>query len=309
MGQVEAGWGLEVILWFQSWRTPLLETFYLIFHFLGSQEFFLLFLPLVYWCVDAAIGRRLTALFLLANWSNSWLKDLWHRPRPFTVSPEVNNVVDEYSYGIPSGHAQNATVLWGGAALSAQRRWVTVAVIVFVLLTAISRMGLGVHYPQDVIAGLLIGLVWLGLYAWLEPRLSVWLGKIGLWQQIGLAVTVTAILLSIFPLVLTKATSATMDDAVTSVAAFLGMGIGFALETRYVHFNARGVWWKRAIRYVIGIAGLAILRYGLGALFDSLEPGWVFRLIRYGLIGLWAAWGAPVMFVKMKLARARIGRT
>jgi hypothetical protein len=279
----------------------------LIFHYLGSLEFFLLFLPLVYWCVDAVFGKRLTTLFLLANWSNGWLKDLWHRPRPFMVSSQVHNAVEETSYGIPSGHAQNATVLWGGIALGARRTWVTLAVIAYVLLTAISRMALGVHFPQDVIAGALIGLIWLGLYAWLEPRLSRWLGRIGLWAQIGLVVVLTALLALIHPLLTAGNTPGSVEDSLTVIGALLGMGVGFALEARAVRFNARGVWWKRALRYLVGIVGVLALRFGLGALFESLEPAWAFRLIRYALIGLWAAWGAPLLFVKAKLAARRAG--
>jgi hypothetical protein len=37
-------------------------------------------------------------------------------------------------------------------------------------------------------------------------------------------------------------------------------------------------------------------------LFEGLEPPLVFRLIRYGLIGLWVGFGAPWLFVKMRLA-------
>ena len=50
------------------------------------------------------------------------------------------------------------------------------------------------------------------------------------------------------------------------------------------------------------IAGVMALRYGLGALFDGLEPGMLFRLIRYTVIGLWLGLGAPWVFVKTGLA-------
>jgi membrane-associated phospholipid phosphatase len=305
MGLIETGWGLQVVLWFQSWRNPVVEAISLFFHYAGQEEFFLFMLPFVYWCVDEAFGRRLGVFFMLANWSNGWLKEWWQRPRPYQVSSQVRNVVTETSYGIPSGHAQNATTLWGAVAVRVKRGWVTALVIVYILLTALSRIVLGVHFPQDVIGGLVVGLILVGLYAWLEPKLSGWLNVQGLWAQIGLAVIVTALLLVIHPGLIPPSTPDALAGAVTPAASFLGLGIGFALEVRWVRFDARGVWWKRIIRLVIGLAVALALRFGLGALFEGLEPALLFRLIRYSLIGLWAAFAAPWIFVKTSLADRR----
>ena len=65
MALIESGWGLEVILWFQSWRTPIMETFGLIFHYAGSEDFYILIIPLVYWCLDVGFGQRLAFFFLI----------------------------------------------------------------------------------------------------------------------------------------------------------------------------------------------------------------------------------------------------
>jgi hypothetical protein len=53
---------------------------------------------------------------------------------------------------------------------------------------------------------------------------------------------------------------------------------------------------------VLGIAVLLVLYAGLKAAFAGLEPALLFRLIRYGLIGLWSGLGAPWAFVKLGLA-------
>ncbi|HEC23958.1 MAG TPA: phosphatase PAP2 family protein [Chloroflexi bacterium] len=306
MGQIELGWGLDVILWFQSWRTPLIETLGLFFHFAGSEDFYLILLPLIYWCIDARLGRQLSLFFMIAAWSNAWLKAWWKRPRPFQVSPEVRNVVTETSYGLPSGHAHLSTALWGGIALEVRRRWATLLIALYLLLMALSRMALGVHFPQDVIGGLLIGLASVAVYAWSLPKLGAWLEDRGLWVQIGLVVVVTALMLIIHPGLIPVTSPDGLAGAVTPAGAFLGMGIGFALEVRSVRFDARGRLWKRLLRFLIGMIGVMILRFGLGALFGGLEPALIFRLVRYGLIGLWAGFGAPWVFVKARLADRRI---
>lgn len=302
MGQIELGWGLQLILWFQSWRTPLIESIAVLFHYAGSEDVILVILPMIYWCISESFGRRLTLFFFVNVWLNLWLKAWWHRPRPFQVSGEVHNIVTEATYGIPSGHAQNATVLWGTVALKVRQYWVTVAVVLYVILMGLSRMVAGVHFPQDVIAGTVIGLVLLGLYAWLEQPISAWINKQSLWIQMGIVVGVTAAMLMIHPFLIRPAAVDGLDVAVSSAAAFLGGGLGFALETRFVRFSAGGAWWKRIVRLLLGVALLVGLRFGLKALFEELEPAVLFRLIRYSLIGFLAAFGAPWLFVKSRLA-------
>ncbi len=304
MGAIENGWGLDVILWFQSWRTPLSETFFLIFHYLGLEEFFLAALPLIYWCVNEAWGRRLTIFFMINAWLNALVKEAWGRPRPYQVSGQVNNVVEETSWGIPSGHAQNATVLFGAIALRVRQSWLTWLVVLYVLLMAISRMALGVHFPQDAIGGVLIGVLLLAIFVWAEPRLSVRLAAMSLWAQIGLTLLVAAIMLLIHPFLIPPTSQAGIEPGGTVIGTFVGMGIGFALEVRTSRFDARGAIWKRIVRYAIGLVGILALRFGLGAAFEGLEPDLVFRLIRYALIGFWAAFGAPWLFVKTGLARS-----
>ncbi len=303
MTAIETGWGLDIILWFQAWRTPLMETIGVIFHYLGAEQFYLVALPLIYWCVDEVFGRQLALFFLLVSWSNSWLKALFHRPRPAHVSNAVHPLVEESGYGPPSGHAQDAAALWGVVAYRVRRAWVTVAVIVFVLLVMLFRMVVGVHYLHDVLLGAPLGAVLVGVYAWGEPRASKWLKEQALLAQIGLAILVTAILLGIS--LVTNATPTAIEGAGTSLGAFMGMGIGFALEARYIRFRADGQPWKRVLRFLLGIIGVLALWQGLSIAFEGLEPALMFRLIRYGLVGLWGAFGAPWAFVRIGLAEVK----
>src|SRR5689334_6202023 len=110
MSGIEQGWGLQVVLWLQSIRGPVLTYFALIFNWLGHEDFYLIFVPFIYWSVDALLGKQLFYLLVGSIWSNDMAKSLFKRPRPFQVSPKVHNIVTETSYGLPSGHAQNTTV-------------------------------------------------------------------------------------------------------------------------------------------------------------------------------------------------------
>ena len=316
MSGMELGWGLDLILWIQSWRTPLVETLGLMLAALGSENFYVLVVPVIYWCIDASLGRRLSLFVLLSLWINSALKVTLKRPRPYMVSADVKVPVGavDIGYGLPSGHAQTAVALWGAVAVEVKRNWVTIAVAVYVVLISVSRLLIGVHYVQDVAAGLLIGGVLLILYAWLEKSFGNWFQAQPLALQIGLVIMVAAAMLAIHPGLIPISMPPNMpyplslDDllspSVTPAAVVLGAGIGFILEYRYLHFNASGKAWKRLLRLSLGIVGVLILRLGLGSLFANLEPVWVFRLIRYALIGFWIGYLAPWLFVQLNLARS-----
>jgi hypothetical protein len=98
-----------------------------------------------------------------------------------------------------------------------------------------------------------------------------------------------------------------MEGAGTALGALLGLGIGLALAVRIAPFDAGGAWWKRVLRFVIGGVIVFALRLGLGAVFDGLEPALAWRIVRYTLIGLWAAVGAPWVFLATRLAEREKG--
>lgn len=95
----------------------------------------------------------------LVGWALGTLcKLLVERPRPADAIVEVSN----WSY--PSGHATNValgTVLLIALVTFVHTAWIrwgtTVLVLAGAALTAADRLVLGVHYPSDVLAGLVLG--------------------------------------------------------------------------------------------------------------------------------------------------------
>ena len=86
------------------------------------------------------------------------------------------------------------------------------------------------------------------------------------------------------------------------IAALMGVSAGIVLERRFVGFSSRGLLWKRAIRYLLGVFILFGLWGGLRIVFSTMEPAALLRFIRYTLVGLWGGLGAPWLFVRLKLA-------
>lgn len=103
------------------------------------------------------IGVGLGALALVAG-----LKALFVFPRP----PESVWLANEANYGFPSAHALGTTVVFGLLAYISRigtrtQRYLGAAALVGIV--SLSRVVLGVHYPGDVLGGIVIGLVYLAV--------------------------------------------------------------------------------------------------------------------------------------------------
>ncbi|MBI1975844.1 MAG: phosphatase PAP2 family protein [Candidatus Vogelbacteria bacterium] len=98
----------------------------------------------------AVIGAQITTTVL---------KTLIARPRP------VMAIASELTYSFPSGHATIAVTLFGFLGYIAYRETGRTSYLwlfgIFSFLVGISRIILGVHYPNDVLAGFAIGFVWI----------------------------------------------------------------------------------------------------------------------------------------------------
>ena len=134
------------------------------------------------------------------------------------------------------------------------------------------------------------GVFYLGLAihveAWLVQKRVVW--------QLAAAVLLPGVFILINP--------KDSPYAISACGVLLGFGLGVILERRWIRFSTGAGLLKKFIRYVAGLLVLFGIWMGLRIGFAGLEPAWVFRVVRYALVGLWAGLGAPWLFVHLKLA-------
>ena len=286
-------WGIDVVIWFQQ-LSPAMDIPFKILTSLGDKEFFLLLMPLVYWCVDRQAGARLFMLLLISACLNEGVKLLADQPRPFNYDPRVLKLVHEESGGFPSGHTQSAVVIWGYIAWRFKKPLLWLLAGFLILAIPLSRIYLGAHFPTDLIGGYAIGVIVLFLFLRLDTTVASWFTKKGILYQLGATLGLPVLLILLIP--------SGNDDLLSAAGALVGVASGMVLERRWVRFSARGVWWQQAIRYVLGVVILFAVWFGLRVAFKALEPADLFRIIRYALVGLWGGLGAPWLFVQLKLA-------
>lgn len=291
---------------------------------LGTEEFFFIVLPLLYWSVDTALGLRVGMILATSNMFNYIFKVAFAGPRPYWVSSHVRALWPETSFGVPSGHAQHAMSVWGIIAASRRKVWIWIVCIFLIFMIGFSRMYLGSHFPHDVLLGWLIGAALLWIFNRYWDAAAAWLAGKSTRQQIGIAFLITLVFIaagwtvtafrSDYELPLSMVDNALrgadeVPDPVdangifTASGSFFGLAAGLAWMNSMGGYQASGPVWKRALRYVVGLVGVLIFWMGLGAVFPRGDGLLVYalRFIRYTLVGWWVTGGAPWLFQHFNL--------
>jgi membrane-associated phospholipid phosphatase len=287
-------WNIRLIVAIQQASPAWLDLLMRLITYLGSTYFFLVLLPVVYW-MRPLPGMQLAVLVLASAYVNTLVKTLMAIERPFVISSEVVGKVAASHYAFPSGHAQLAASTWPMLASVIRKRWFTALSIVLILLIGISRVLLGVHYPQDVLAGWALGLTIYLLHEALVEPVDGWVARRGLGTHLALAIGIPLALTLLLP----------MEDTTTATGALLGMGIGFALNAHAGRFAPRG-----GLTGAIGRTALGLLLVGVAYLVPELllgEPAqpWaalLLRMTRYALVSLTGTLVAGWCFVRLELA-------
>ena len=303
-------WGYQVLLEIEAMRNGFYNIIFPIITEIGGNLGYLFILAVVYWSVNKSIGQRLAYTYMFSAVISTWLKAVWGIPRP--DSPAIENALEqagiskrlaplahEVSPAFPSGHAFQAIISWGYMAIKIKKAWFWVLAVIMPLEIGFSRLYLGVHYPQDVIAGWIFGIIYLIIWWLAEPYIRNQLSKLGLGWRYALAVVVPLFLLLIYP----------VHDSSSAMGAIIGLGIGFVLEGQTIHFSVSGSLQQRVWRAFVGFVSILILFLGLKLFFETFDESVgpamsiAWHVIRYAIIGFLAAWGAPWLFVRFGMAK------
>ncbi len=284
-------WGLEFVRAVQSTANPFLTRIMLAVTATGSIYCLGALVALLLWCVDYRFGVQVSLLTVSSGFLNSWLKLVFAQPRPYDIDPSVGMIRD-VPYGMPSGHAQGTALFWGLVATRVAKPVGIALAVVPTLLVGFSRVYLGVHFPTDVLAGWIIGMAIAAAWIAFGGRVACFIEE----QNVRVKVLGAA------------AVGLVMNFLNRSETGLAGLFVGMALGASFLPglggFRAAGGFRHKAARYGVGLAGLAILYFGLKAILPGEGDAnyALFRFLRYGLVGVWATLGAPLLFVKLRIA-------
>ena len=313
---------LQVNLLLQQLPGWIISLFHMITN-LGSEMFFLLFMPFLYWCVSSVIGLRTGAMLVFSTATVNAAKMIFQTPRPYWLDTRVVKYVEETSFGVPSGHSAIAASIWGVLAASIKRKWVTILFIVLIFLIGVSRLVMGAHFLIDVLTGWLLGGLLLWVFLRFEAPVVAWFDRLVLRQQVTVALISSILMILptmtlawllrdwVLPEAWQITAGHTLDPlSVSGTFTVAGTWGGFLtghawLRQRFGQYNTEGTLLKRLIRFPLGIIVLLVIWAGLDHVFpDTVDTlGLVLRYVRYFAVGYWVSAGAPLFFRWIKLAR------
>jgi undecaprenyl-diphosphatase len=176
----------------QDMANPGLDVFFSILIILGTVYVWLVFVPVLWWKGKRNEAADLFFLIMLVLVVTTLLKFLFASPRPEDIR-EVPIPVPAYFgfdlYSFPSNHASRAFAC--ALFLSFRFKKWTVPLFVYAFLIGLAKVYVGAHYPGDIIAGAVVGIIFGILFVWLgkfEPYVAfrnklvervegLWVGK------------------------------------------------------------------------------------------------------------------------------------
>ncbi len=240
---------IQYLLFLQNMRDAMggvLNSFFLQISDLSYGIYIWLLACILFWSVDKKSGRFLFLNIGFARYFMQLLKLTFCVYRPWIRSDQIVPVETASGYSFPSGHSITATANYG-TVMERNRKHKPLFIFMgfMILLTIFSRNYIGVHTPQDVIVGTLLGAVVVvggaKLWGWIDEHPEKdWL------------IPCAGIVLTVLFLIYISVKSYPMDyvdgnllvdpekmkvDGFKDAGRLLGVTLGWFLERYFVRFS------------------------------------------------------------------------
>ncbi|KAJ4332823.1 Long-chain base-1-phosphate phosphatase [Didymella glomerata] len=286
-------------------RSPALDTYFAYTANLGTHTFFMIFLPIQFWCGYTSLGRATVFMLAAGIYWSGFLKDMLCLPRP--LSPPLARISMSGSaaleYGFPSSHSTNAVSVTFYAIYMLRQSdeyspTVNIGLQALFYLYAVSiivgRLYCGMHGFLDVLVGSTLGALITVFQLVFSDWIDSWIFS-GTYKDLIIATLVIFVLVRIHPEPADDCPC--FDDSVAFSGVVVGINIGawhyaqsgFAINDIYpstVPFELSQIGLPKAIvRTLLGVVVIFVWRAtAKPTLFKILPP--LFRLLERGRMNL-----------------------
>ncbi|MHA2346501.1 MAG: phosphatase PAP2 family protein, partial [Candidatus Hodarchaeales archaeon] len=196
--------GETILKFIYGFSNSLFDLFFGVVTTIGNTLPIIVIIVLLYYTVDKSFINHLIYIIIFSAHLNEVFKVFFHNPRPFVYNAEefqvTTNVLGKKTiwgasgFSFPSGHSQTQGTLWGYVFQKKRNKFLLIIGIIFLISIPLSRNYLGVHWPSDIIVGVLLGALLSRMYLLGDSRygekIKKWSDKrkitVGMLLSIGL---------------------------------------------------------------------------------------------------------------------------
>lgn len=284
---------LDFLLKIQELSNTYLDSFFMLVTNLGYELVYTILIAIIFWCISKHHGLRLMVAVIVTSLVNTSIKEYFKIARPI-YSDGIKALYTETApgYSFPSGHTQAATSFWFYSSMMIRKKWFSLMAILVVFLVGISRLYLRVHWPTDIIGGILIGIIVVFMIEFISRKFTKRNYSI-------FTVLACTVLLPVLLVIICQ-----YDETAMKMAAVLAGGLfGYFIELKYIDFDENTSIKNQLMKIIIGIFGVIIIKI----ILKKVLPDLIYSdIIRYLVMGIWITFLAPWMFVKFRLSNKKI---
>lgn len=292
---------LDFLHFLRDISNPFLDTVFELITMLGEETILIGILALFYFIYDKKIGQTIAYTLFTSLLVNHTVKGLVKYERPFHFDPELDSVRVETAtgYSFPSGHTHQAATLYSSIAhnvKSSRKKLIWIICSIIIVLVGFSRLWLAVHYPKDVIVGLILGLSLSFICSFLFKKYA---------KNYKNTLILFLISLLIFsPLLFVFYRNSYEEIYVyknfyVCFAMYGGFIAAYALEEKYVKFSCNTSIKKRIFRTLGAVIAVVLIKVGLKEFLSLFFENSIFLdILRYFLMTFVCLGFYPFIFRK-----------
>lgn len=291
----------------ESIRTPVGDVFFSLITHLGEETLFILAGLLFFWCINKMEGYYLLSVGLMGTVINQFLKLRFQVPRPWVKDPNFTIVesarAEATGWSFPSGHTQTSVGIFASIARWHKQKVIRIICIALCVLVPLSRLYLGVHTPADVGVSIAVALI---LVFAIFPVIRKSVEKPAAMRILMLMMTVISAFFLWYSRVckIPLAGEDTLENlahaiknAHTMLGCILGLWLTYEIESRFIKFDTKAVWWVQVLKLAIGFSLLLAIKAGAKAPLHALIGNtYIADGIRYFLMTAFAGCVRPLTF-------------
>ena len=233
------------------------------------MPFALMLMCAIYWGLNKKAGIYLLYCFFFSVMVNLFIKHTACIYRPWILDGRVSPPDIAFStaggYSFPSGHTMMATPIYGGLACITKNKIVKIFWLALILITMFSRNYLGVHTPQDVLVGFVLGAASIYIAKKFLDFLDDKPEKFGLAMLfLGFCGALILVYVTFKPYPMDYVDGKLLVDPVKmtrdawgDAGGLIPLAIAWYIDRRWIKFSETGLNVKGVILSVIGLAILA----------------------------------------------------